>query len=103
MPVAGGIPCFMSNLPIKSVTSNTIGLDFGNNVEATLINSMKWSDAPIEKAYKTAYLRTVLLMVYAELFEKGLKPEVLNWSYPSTMEWSMISNHYNQIWQNYTL
>lgn len=100
MPVAGGIPCFMSNLPIKSVTSNTIGLDFGNNVEATLINSMKWSDAPIEKAYKTAYLRTLLLMVYAELFEKGLKPEVLNWSYPSTMEWSMISNHYNQIWQN---
>lgn len=100
MPVAGGIPCFLSNLPIKSVTSNTISLDFGNNVEATLINSMKWSDSPVEKAYKTAYLRTVLLMVYAELFEKGLKPTELNWSYPSTMEWSMISNHYNTIWQN---
>ncbi len=100
MPVAGGIPCFLSNLPIKSVTSNTISLDFGDNVEAMLINSMKWSDSPVEKAYKTAYLRTVLLMVYAELFEKGLKPTELNWSYPSTMEWNMISNHYNTIWQN---
>lgn len=98
--VSGGMPCFLNNLPIKSVTSNTISLGFGNNIEANLINNMKWSDSPIEKAYKTAYLRTLLIMVYAELFDKGLKPERLNWSYPSTMEWSMVSNHYGPIWQN---
>lgn len=100
MPVAGGMPCFMSNMPLKAVTGNTISLDFGNGVEATLINSMKWSDSPVDKAYKTAYLRTLLLMVYAELFKKGLKPERLNWSYPSTMERSTILNHYNPIWKS---
>ena len=100
LPVAGGLPCFMSNLPLKAVTANTISLDFGNGVEATLINSMKWSDSPVDKAYKTAYLRTLLLMVYAELFKKGLKPEKLNWSYPSTMERSTILTHYNPIWKS---
>jgi hypothetical protein len=99
-PVSGGIPCFMSNLPIKSVTSNTIGLDFGNNIEATLINSMKWSDSQEEKDHKTAYLSTVLLMVYAELFDKGLQPTQLNWSYPSTMEGSLVSTHYQLIWNS---
>lgn len=100
LPVAGGMPCFMSNMPLKAVTGNTISLDFGDGVEATLINSMKWSDSPVDKAYKTAYLRTLLLMVYAELFKKGLKPERLNWSYPSTMERSTILNHYNPIWKS---
>ena len=100
LPVAGGLPCFMSNLPLKAVSANTISLDFGNGVEATLINSMKWSESPVDKAYKTAYLRTLLLMVYAELFKKGLKPEKLNWSYPSTMERSTILTHYNPIWKS---
>ena len=100
MPVSGGVPCFMSNLPLKSVSGNTISLDFGNGVEATLINSMKWSSSSVDKAYKTAYLRTLLLMVYAELFRKGLKPGKLNWSYPSTMERSTILTHYNPIWQS---
>ena len=99
-PISGGVPCFIRNLPIRSVTSNTISLDFGDGVEAQLINNMKWSDTPIEKAYKTAYLKTLLLMVYAELFEMGLKPVKLNWSYPSTMEWSMVSNHYDPIWKD---
>ena len=100
LPVAGGLPCFMSNLPLKAVSANTISLDFGNGVEATLINSMKWSESPVDKAYKTAYLRTLLLMVYAELFKKGLKPEKLNWSYPSTMERSTILTHDNPIWKS---
>ena len=100
LPVAGGMPCFMSNMPLKAVTGNTISLDFGNGVEATLINSMKWSDSPVDMAYKTAYLRTLLLMVYAELFKKGLKPTKLNWSYPSTMGFSTITRHYNPIWNS---
>ncbi len=98
LPVAGGIPCFMSNLPIQSVTSNTISLVF-DNCEATLINNMKWSESDDDKNYKKAYLRTVLLMVYAELFEKGARPEVLNWSYPSTMGWHLV-NDYNGIWES---
>lgn len=100
LPVAGGLPCFMSNMPLKAVTGNTISLDFGNGVEATLINSMKWSDSPVDKAHKMAYLRTLLLMVYAELFKKGLKPVRLNWSYPSTMERYTVLNHYNPIWKS---
>lgn len=105
-PVAGGLPCFMNNLPLKAVTSFTISLDFGNGVDATIINNMKWSTKEFDKEYKTAYLSTLLLMVYAELFDfkgrdggqKRLWPEKLNWSYPSTMEGSTIQNHYNPIW-----
>lgn len=108
MPVAGGLPCFMNNLPLKVVTSSTIGLDFGNGVEATIINNMKWSIAESDKDYKSAYLSTLLLMVYAELFDfrgkgneqKRLWPEKLNWSYPSTMEDNTVSIHYNTIWQD---
>lgn len=98
LPVAGGIPCFMNNLPINTVTPNSINLVF-DNAEATLINNMKWSNSESEKNYKKAYLRTVLLMVYAELFDRGLRPDVLNWSYPSTMELSMV-NTYNGIWKS---
>lgn len=100
LPVAGGLPCFMGNLPVKAVVGNTIILDFGNGVEVTLINSMEWSLSPFDKAHNKAYLRTVLLMVYAELFKKGLKPERLNWSYPSTMEYSTVLNHLNPIWKS---
>lgn len=100
MPVAGGVPCFMSNLPIKSVTSNNILLDFGGGIEAKLVNNMKWSDSEDEKNYKKAYLKTVLLMIYAELFKQGLYPKTLNWSYPSTMVSSMVENHYGSIWDS---
>lgn len=108
MPVAGGLPCFMNNLPLKTVTSSTIGLDFGNGIDATIINNMKWSTAESDKANKTAYLSALLLMVYAELFDfddpksgkKRLRPDKLNWSYPSSMEENMVSIHYNPIWRD---
>ena len=100
MAVSGGMPCFLSNLPIESVDSNHIRLNFGKDITATLINNMKWSTSTEEKDYKTAYLRTVLLMVYAELFEQNMRPTELNWSYPSTMEQSMVSTQYAQIWGN---
>ena len=99
LPVSGGIPCFMSNLPIMAVTPNTISLDFGDYGSVTLINNMKWSDSEVDKNYRRAYLSTLLLMVYAELFSRGLKPQKLNWSYPSTMERNRILTQYDPIWR----
>lgn len=100
-PISGGIPCFLSSLPIKSVSSNTICLGF-DNVDVKLINNMKWSERDIDRSNKEAFLKTVLLMVYAELFDRddSLRPTRLNWSYPSAMGGNLISTHYNRIWQS---
>lgn len=99
-PIAGGIPCLSMNLPIYSIASDKITLDFGNRVEAQVVSNMKWHDSDLDKSYKTAYLKTLLLMVYVELFEKGLRPDKLNWSYPSAMEKFTIDHHYNPIWES---
>lgn len=100
MSIAGGIPCLNQNLPIYSISDDKIVLDFGNRIEAQVISNMKWRDSDLDKSYKTAYLKTLLLMVYVELFEKGLRPDRLNWSYPSAMEKYTIDHHYSPIWES---
>ena len=60
---------------------------------------MKWDDDDRNIAYKKAYLRSLLLQVYAELFTKDLFPKRLKWSYPSSMSESLLRN-YNTIWSS---
>lgn len=60
---------------------------------------MKWDDDERNIAYKKAFLRSLLLQVYAELFCKDLFPRKLKWSYPSSMSASLLRN-YNTIWSS---
>ena len=92
-------PCFSRCLPIENVESYTIKLGFrgGQNV-VQLIHNMKWSDKETDKAHKQAFLSSLLLHIYAELFVKGLVPTSLRWSYPSSMGYDLMLQ-YNQIWQ----
>lgn len=98
--VQGGFPCFCRHLPVDNVTDDTMTLGFrgGQNI-VQLIHNMKWSDREEDKAHKQAFLSSLLLHVYAELFVKGFVPKVLRWSYPSAMGYNLMLQ-YNQIWQS---
>jgi hypothetical protein len=103
--VKGGFPCFEKNLPIEDRTDTTYILNFGDAKgsigQSTLIHSMKWSgngaNQEMEESYRKAYLSSLLLQVYADLFAKKLYPSSLKWSYPSAMGDNLIGS-YNQIW-----
>jgi hypothetical protein len=103
--VKGGFPCFEKNLPIEDSTDTTYILNFGDAKgsigQSTLIHNMKWSgngaNQEMEESYRKAYLSSLLLQVYADLFVKKLYPASLKWSYPSAMGDNLIGS-YNQIW-----
>lgn len=98
--VQGGFPCFCRHLPVDNVTDDTMTLSFrgGQNV-VQLIQNMKWSEREEDKAHKQAFLSSLLLHIYGELFVKGFVPNVLRWSYPSAMGYNLMLQ-YNQIWQS---
>lgn len=98
--VQGGFPCFGRHLPVENVTDNAMRLGFrgGQNV-VELVHNMKWSGREEDKAHKQAFLSSLLLHIYAELYVKGLVPNDLRWSYPSAMGYELMLQ-YNQIWQS---
>ena len=96
--VSGGFPCFCKNLPVSSVTGDKINITFPTGLTAQLVNNMKWSDQEIDKDHKKAFLSSLLLHIYAQLFTEGMYPKSLNWSYPSSMSDSLVKD-YNAIWK----
>lgn len=97
--VVGGFPCFAGNLPFANSDKSKITLLYPNGVgEVTQIHNMKWEDTDDDKAHKSAFLRTLMLQVYASLFVKGMVPESIKWSYPSSMAGHLLYSYQN-IWQ----
>lgn len=98
--IQGGFPCFSSHLPINSVTIDRMRLGFKNGQSIVeLVHNMKWSDREEDKAHKQAFLSSLLLHIYAELYVKDYVPSDLRWSYPSAMGYNLM-NQYSQIWQS---
>lgn len=97
--VVGGFPCFMDNLPVHNVTPETITLKYPRINFVTQIHNMKWNDLDIEKSHKKAYLRTLLLHIYAEMFRMNKVPTALRWSYPSSMS-NYLVTQYQSIWDS---
>ena len=97
--VSGGIPCFASNLPVINVLDDQIKLKFTNGFVVDVVKDMKWSDNESVKQHISAFIKTTLLYVYAELFELGYRPVSLNWSYPAAMTYQEVGNKYNEIWK----
>lgn len=95
--VFGGFPCFEKNLPIENSDNNKITLKFNRAGSSELKYNMKWSSNPIDKSYKKAYLSSLMLHIYAQLFEEGHQPSSIKWSYPS----SMSKNLLNEYWDIY--
>jgi hypothetical protein len=100
--VKGGFPCFEKNLPIEDSSKHSYSLKFRSIGQATLIHNMKWnsdsSSKEMDTAYRKAYLKSLLLQVYSDLFKKGYYASTLKWAYPSAMGDNLIGD-YNAIWQ----
>ena len=97
--VKGGFPCMETNLPVDSVSEKLIKLAYQNSIrEISLIYNMKWSDSAGDKANKKAFLNTLMLEIYAELFQSRMFPQNVKWSYPSSMGSTLITQ-YEEIWQ----
>lgn len=101
--VKGGFPCFIRNLPIKNVERNSINIDIPGCGNVNLINDMKWTANPEDSAHKIAFLRTLMLQIYAQLFSgvngTRMVPVDLKWSYPSSMPQSLCQQ-YQKIWRS---
>ena len=98
--VVGGFPCFAKNVPFVNATSSKITLSYPQSVgEVTQIHNMKWEDSDADMAYKKAFIRTLMLQVYATLFAQGMVPTSLKWSYPSSMIGHLMTK-YGQIWKS---
>jgi len=95
--VMGGFPCFEMNLPIDDANENRYYLSYPKAGRPEIVHNMKWSNLGIENSYKTAYLGSLLLHIYAQMFEEGHRPITLKWSYPSSMSNNLI-RQYIQIW-----
>lgn len=95
--IKGGFPCFSSNLPVNTVTEDQIQLLCAQCGDVRQIHNMKWADDIFDQAYKMAFLRSLMLHVYAELFEQNIVPTQLVWSYPSSMS-EHLQNQYANIW-----
>ena len=97
--VKGGFPCFSSNLPIASVTEKLIQLNCAKCGPVNQVHNMKWVDDDIDKAYKVAFLSSLMQQVYAELFDRNERfyPECVIWSFPSAMSRSLLIS-YEDIW-----
>ena len=98
MFVRGGFPCFEKNLPVETATENMLKLSYPERVKsADIIFDMKWSRAHDD--HKKAYLGTLLLHVYAHLFDEGYQPVKLKWSFPSSMDDTRVGT-YSGLWSS---
>ena len=101
MEISGGFPCFETNLDITDISEKSISAtDSDHQDKYSLVWNMKWEDDDVSKSNRTAYLRSLLLHISAELFinHNNAYPAEINWSYPSAMSSSILKN-YNLMWQ----
>ena len=96
--IVGGFPNFEKNLPINSATSNCYNLAYPKAGAVDVVYNLKWADNDIEQAHKAAFISSLLLQVYAELFSNEHIPVKLKWSLPSAMG-NGIRIKYNDMWR----
>ena len=101
--VKGGFPCFVRNLPIDGVERYSIRINLPGCGNVTLVNDMKWTEDLEDEAHKKAFLRTLMLQIYAQLFAgvdgTRMIPTELKWSYPSSMSQNLCQRYQN-IWRS---
>lgn len=86
--LAGGVSIFKPNIHIKEMDEKTITTNAG-----TLHHSMKWLTDLKGKDMKIAYLKTIWLQMYADLYALQLKPTELKWSYPGAFSQSEVTQY----------
>lgn len=78
--LVGGVPVNETNITVKSMDAYEIMTNAGR-----LRYNMKWLVDDVGKRRKKAFMKMVWVHICADLFEEGVYPKTLNWSYPSAM------------------
>ena len=78
--LVGGVPVNETNIEVKSMDAYEITTSAGR-----LRYNMKWLVDDVGKRRKKAFMKMVWVHICADLFEEGVYPKTLNWSYPSAM------------------
>jgi hypothetical protein len=101
--VKGGFTCYEANIAIEDSTPNRhiLGLARIPDQKIHMVYNMKWSNETREESHKKAFIKSLLLQTYAELFmrsEGPMFPKTLGWAYPAAMSNSRIQVYSNNIW-----
>jgi len=103
--VKGGITCYEKNVAITDSTDSRyiVSLDKMSDQKIQMVFNMKWKDDdPKEEAHKKAFLKSLLLQVYAELFDgpSGVSfyPNELLWAFPAAMSSSRVTKFSSNVW-----
>ena len=78
--LVGGVPVNETNITVKGMDAYEITTNAGR-----LRYNMKWLVDDVGKRRKKAFMKMVWVHICADLFEEGVYPKTLNWSYPSAM------------------
>ena len=78
--LVGGVPVNETNIVVRSMDNYQITTNAGR-----LHYNMKWLVDDVGKMRKKAFMKMVWIHICADLFEEGVYPKTLNWSYPSAM------------------
>lgn len=84
--IVGGVPVNEANIIVHSMNENVIMTNAG-----ILNYNMKWLSDNAGEKKKEAFMKMIWIQICADLFAKGIKPEVLRWSFPSAMGRTDIS------------
>ena len=101
--VKGGFTCYEPNIAIEDSTLNRhiLSLNKIPDQKIHLIYNMKWSSEKREESHKIAFIKSLLIQTYAELFmrkEGAMYPKTLAWAYPAAMSNSRILDYSTKIW-----
>jgi len=94
--VIGGIPFFERNVPVEESVQSRHKVKFGSQ-PAEILYNMKWSQDERGLAHQRAFLKTLWLKLWAELFSAGMRPGSLFWAVPSAMSPSLRAQ-YQTMW-----
>lgn len=83
--ISGGTPIFERNINIIDGESSTLNLAISENENAKLLYDLKWKRADKYLVNKKSFLKSIWLLVNAELFSHSMKPMELLWAYPNSM------------------
>ena len=102
--VKGGFSCYESNIAIEDSTNNRhiLNIQRISDQKVQMVYNMKWSSDKREESHKKAFIKSILLQTYAELYmrkEGRMYPKNLAWAYPAAMSNSRIQDYSNEIWQ----
>jgi hypothetical protein len=101
--VKGGFTCYEPNIAIEDSTPNRHILNLNKipDQKIHLVYNMKWSAEKREESHKIAFIKSLLLQTYAELFmrkEGAMYPKTLAWAYPAAMSNTRILDYSTNIW-----